>query len=87
MWASPRGVVKSKLYGILIRREGSACTGCGLSARVQWPIDIQGRATWYKANAWRSVIDGLKGGRRKRGDGEGLHAREIAGDCLAAWGI
>lgn len=52
---------------------------------VQLPIAALGRATWYKANAWRSTIDCLKGGRRR--DGWGLHTGEIAMDCLAAWGI
>ena len=79
--------MKSKLQGIPMRREGSACMGCGLNMRVQWPIAAPGRATWCKANAWQSAIDGLKGGRRRRGDGWGLHAGEIAVDRLAAWGI
>ena len=34
MWISPKGAVKSKLHRIPMRREGSACMGCGLNTRV-----------------------------------------------------
>lgn len=57
-----------------MRREGSACMGCGLNTRVQSPIAAPGRATWCKANAWRSAIDRLKGAG---GGGE-----EMDGVCM-----
>ena len=60
--------MKSKLYGILMRREGSACMERESNTRIQWPIAAPGRVSWYKVNPWRSAIDGLKRGEEGRGE-------------------